>query len=776
MTANSSNYIAKNIAGNSVSIDTNTDGEIQVSEALLIAEIQLVNPQTNQFMSAITSMDGIQGFTNLKKLTLSFLNNLSSISLNGHTNIMEVNIADCDILSNVNFQGCTSLKTLIMTRNYALTSLSVTNLTNLEFLQVPQNGLASINVSGCSALKNFYVWDNWLTSLDLSNLVNLLSVDVYNNNLSSLTLLNNNSLTLLNASGNALQSIATNQSPLLYKLVIDNNNFSNLAFSGFPGLAILNCSNNQFTSIDVSSINNLVTFSCSNNPNLAYLFVKNGKNNFTQTQSQFSNTPNLVYICADDNEISDINTRLTNYGQTNVVVNSYCSFTPGGTFYTIQGNTKYDVNANGCDVNDPMKAFQKFTITNGSVTGNVIANSTGNYTIPVQAGSHTVTPILENPTYFTISPTSFTANFPAQASPLTQNFCITSNGNFNDLEVFVIPVTAAVPGFNAKYKLVFKNKGTTTQSGTLTMSFDDNLINFNTSTVSPNTQSTGNLSWNFTNLTPFETREIILTFTLNTPTATPPLNSGNILSYNVIISGATDETPSDNSFALNQTVVNSFDPNDKTCLEGTAISTAKVGDYVHYLIRFENNGTANAQNIVVKDVIDTNKFDLNSLIALNGSHSFVTRITAPNTVEFIFENIQLPFNDATNDGFVTFKIKTKSTLVLGDTFSNSAKIYFDYNAPITTNTYTTAVQNILATNEVENSRDFMAFPNPVENFVYFKTKENLLKAEVFDVSGRIILSVGVSNNSADLSSLSKGVYLIKVFTKDKSYLKKLVKK
>ncbi len=57
-----------------------------------------------------------------------------------------------------------------------------------------------------------------------------------------------------------------------------------------------------------------------------------------------------------------------------------------------------------------------------------------------------------------------------------------------------------------------------------------------------------------------------------------------------------------------------------------------------------------------------------------------------NKVEFIFENINLPFDDANNDGFVAFKIKTKSSLVLGDTFSNSANIYFDYNFPIVTNT------------------------------------------------------------------------------------------
>ncbi|WP_185146708.1 T9SS type A sorting domain-containing protein [Chryseobacterium sp.] len=458
----------------------------------------------------------------------------------------------------------------------------------------------------------------------------------------------------------------------------------------------------------------------------------------------------------------------------NINVNSYCSFTPGGSFHTLQGNTKYDFNSNGCDTTDPVKAFQKFTITNGTVTGSIIGNNSGNYSIPVQAGTHTITPILENPTFWSISPNVLTVNFPTQTSPLTQNFCVTANGNHNDLEVMVIPVTPAAPGFNAKYKILFKNKGTATQSGSVVFNYNDNLMNFSTATVAPGSQSTGTLNWNFTNLLPFETREITLTFALNTPTATPPLNGNDVLHFTSQINGLTDETPPDNTFALNQTVVNSFDPNDKTCLQGTAITQTQVGDYVHYLIRFENTGTANAQNIVVKDEIDLTKFDINSIVALNGSHSFVTRITSPNVVEFIFENIQLPFNNATNDGFVAFKIKTKSTLNTGDSFSNLAKIYFDYNAPIVTNTYTTTVQALLATAETA-TENFSIYPNPVKDMLYFKTNEKIVKLEIFDVSGRIISSIGIKGNSADLSGLAKGHYLIKAYTKDRIIVKKLIK-
>lgn len=199
-------------------------------------------------------------------------------------------------------------------------------------------------------------------------------------------------------------------------------------------------------------------------------------------------------------------------------------------------------------------------------------------------------------------------------------------------------------------------------------------------------------------------------------------------------------------------------------------------DYAHYLIRFENNGTANAQNVVVKDVIDTVKFDISSLVVMDASHNLVTNITSPNIVEFIFENIQLPFTDATNDGYVMFKIKTVASLALGDTFSNTANIYFDYNAPINTNTYTTTIQHALSTAEnIPNSDGIVFYPNPVRDMLHFQTNLVVTKTEVYDAAGRKLGSFSVRNNAVDLSILKSGIYMIKVFTKDNVKVSKLIK-
>ena len=155
---------------------------------------------------------------------------------------------------------------------------------------------------------------------------------------------------------------------------------------------------------------------------------------------------------------------------------------------------------------------------------------------------------------------------------------------------------------------------------------------------------------------------------------------------------------------------------------------------------------------------------MSTLELIDASHSCVTRITNPNKVEFIFENINLPFDDANNDGYVSFKIKTKPNLVVGNSFSNLANIYFDYNFPIVTNNYTTTIQNTLGLQENELINDVVAYPNPVKDFLNFKTEHPILKVEIYDNSGRILSSNSVSENKVDLSNLKTASYILKLYT------------
>ena len=662
-------------------------------------------------------------------------------------------------------------------------------------VKIDTNNNGEIEINEASVITRLNVYSSNIANLDgINNFTNLVYLDCSSNLLTTLNFSQNVLLTNLSCELNFLANINVTQNTLLFYFNCSGNQLTNINISQNVLLGELYCAGNQLTNLDVSNNNNIYYVVCnrnlitsldlSNNNLLASLVVNNNpiqyiilKNNHIDNLIHFlpNSCPNLQYICVDEIELNDIQNQVTQLGYTNCQVNSYCSFTPGGQFYTIQGQNKFDNENNGCDIADGSIPYLKFSISSGTTTGSIISNNTGNYSIPVQTGSHTITPILENSSYFNVSPTNIVVNFPAQASPFTQNFCITPNGEIHDVEISILPVGVAIPGFDCNYQIIYKNKGNQTENGTINLAFDDTIFDFVSTNVTTSSQTFGNLNWNYSNLQPFETRSIYVVLNLNSPMETPAVNANDILNFIATIT-IPGEVPCDNNsqvfsqcdnvFTLNQTVVNSYDPNDKTCLQGNTIAPEKVGDFVHYMIRFENTGTFPAENIVVKDMIDTAKFDVSSLIPLYASHNYITKI-ADNKVEFIFENINLPFDDANNDGYIAFKIKTLPTLVVGNTFSNLANIYFDYNFPIITNTAITTIA-ALSNPNFEFANYFSLFPNPTKNELNIKLKSaiEINSIQIYNAIGQLVTVQTGNALKLDVSNLKTGNYFIKVNTNE----------
>jgi hypothetical protein len=610
----------------------------------------------------------------------------------------------------------------------------IENFINLVRLNVAYNTITAINLASFSNLQVFLCQSNQITSLDFTGLTSLTGITAWQNQLDS----------------------------------VNVNGLVNLVTAWFD--------TNQLTTVDFSSCINLNNVYCTNNQ-LVWMNIKNGKN---EANVGLGGNPSLRYICADEGQLNTIQNLLDVFGMTNCNIGTYCSFTPGGVYYSIEGNSKFDYNNNGCDLSDIPYPNLKLNFSNGAVTGSMFANTSGNYSLPVSAGTHTITPILENPTYFTVSPIATAVTFPSQSSPYTQAFCVSANGIHNDVEAWIIPLNRARAGFDARYKIVYKNKGNQTMSGTLTFGFDDDYMDFVSASPVPESINFSLLTWSYVNLAPFERREIEVTLNMNTPMESLPLNIGSIIKFeSTIFPLAGDETQTDNSNRLQQVVVGSFDPNDKNCLEGNVVGVEKIGEYVHYMIRFENTGNYAAENVVVKDIIDTTKFDIVTLVPLSSSHSFITKITNANRVEFIFENINLPFDDANNDGYVVFKIKTKSTLIVGDTFSNTANIYFDYNFPIITNTATTIIQT-LETQDFEFGNYFSLYPNPAATVLNLETKATIgvKSINIYNLLGQLVIAIpnADSVSSIDVSNLKSGTYFLKMNTDKGSTNTKFVKK
>jgi uncharacterized repeat protein (TIGR01451 family) len=70
-------------------------------------------------------------------------------------------------------------------------------------------------------------------------------------------------------------------------------------------------------------------------------------------------------------------------------------------------------------------------------------------------------------------------------------------------------------------------------------------------------------------------------------------------------------------------LVNSFDPNDKTCMRKDSITTSQIDDLekLTYLIRFGNTGSADAINIVISDTLDNTFINPSSIRIIDASHS-----------------------------------------------------------------------------------------------------------------------------------------------------------
>lgn len=205
-------------------IDTNGDGEIQVSEAEDMDDTLFIAGK------GIADLTGIEAFVNLYKIDCS-QNQITSLDLTYHPYLgalecwqNQISVLDPSQSPNLRFLWCS---------NNQLTSLDVTNNPELRFFYPYNNPISSIDVTQNPELISFRCTDNLLTSLDVSQNPNLSSLDCWNNNLNSLDLSQN------------------------------------------PNLQYLQCNNSQLTQLDIRNGNNadILVMWAYDNPNLMCIFV-----------------------------------------------------------------------------------------------------------------------------------------------------------------------------------------------------------------------------------------------------------------------------------------------------------------------------------------------------------------------------------------------------------------------------------------------------------------------------------------------------------------------
>lgn len=442
---------------------------------------------------------------------------------------------------------------------------------------------------------------------------------------------------------------------------------------------------------------------------------------------------------------------------------------------TLTGFVRYDSNTNGCDAGDIAVTNFLVNASSNNLTYGASVAADGIYDLKVADETYTVT-LANVPNYFTVNPASTTVSFTNFGNTENLNFCLTANQTVNDLNVTLLPITEARPGFTAEYQLVVQNMGTqNVANATVVLTYDATKQTFVSAVPTTSATASGQLTFAISNLQALQTRR----FDLVMQTLVPPIvNGGDVLNFAATVTpNASDATPQDNTFALAQTAINSYDPNDKQVLQGDEILIEDADQYLDYVIRFQNTGSASAIFVRIEDELHEN-LDWNTLKMVSASHEYRVEITDGNHVEFIFDNINLPHeaaNAAGSNGFIAYKIKPKQTAQVGDIMSGNASIFFDYNLPIITNSVSTEVVLQLNTPEFVGTT-VRVYPNPTDGKLYIQTNgEQVLTATVFSLQGKELLQFN-SADAINIDRLSAGIYLLEVNTDSGKSNFKIVRK
>ncbi|WNM19946.1 T9SS type A sorting domain-containing protein [Flavobacterium capsici] len=384
-------------------------------------------------------------------------------------------------------------------------------------------------------------------------------------------------------------------------------------------------------------------------------------------------------------------------------------------------------------------------------------------------------------TYYACTTTYTDVTLPTGSGANTLYFPVTVINPHIDASVSLYTNNSPRPGFSYSNYITYKNNGTLPiASGTITFT-KDNLVTINSISQTGTTPTANGFTYDFTNLQPFETRYI--TVTLQVPTI-PTVQLGDLLTNSVSISADNDLYLTNNTASVTQTVVGSYDPNDKMESHGRNIvfEDFTANDYLTYTIRFENTGTANAEFIRIEDALDS-QLDENTFELISASHQVNVRRNGTQ-LTFHFYAINLPPSSINIDdghGYVQFKIKPKPDYDVGDIIPNTASIFFDYNPPIVTNTFETEFVESLSTSTFTKD-NVVVYPNPANDFVQValnNSNESISSITITDILGKTILeqkNINSNQTTINTSSLAKGMYLLKITSgTNASLVKKVVK-
>jgi uncharacterized repeat protein (TIGR01451 family) len=444
----------------------------------------------------------------------------------------------------------------------------------------------------------------------------------------------------------------------------------------------------------------------------------------------------------------------------------------GGNCPEISGSVHIDYDSD-CLVNGLDQPLANRLIVANPGNYLTTTDQNGNYSMSLPIGTYIVEEIINDPGYLIGCTPNY--SFPLLTSS-------DSIGGLNFMDTLLNPIdvsttifnTDIAPGFNFYVYPQFNSTtpGVSVQSLDAWITIPSGVTM--TTWAHPHTQSNDTV---YFSLNGFSSPNNVIHFVANT---TLPLGMVmNFCSGIEVVAG--EQNVLNNICCYSSIVTGSFDPNDKTMFlngvqsDSTIFLTDQMLDYV---IRFQNTGTAPAQDIFILDTISTT-LDLNSFEYVIASHNCTVSILENNVLKFNFPQIFLP--DSTNNepeshGFVRYRIRQSSQNVTGTVINNTAYIYFDFNEAVVTNTtYDIIVVDDLGIEE-EDIFNVKLFPNPTTSILNVESESIIDAISVFSLNGQLVkqLSPSSKKSTIDLSDLTKGVYLFEINCEKDRIIKRII--
>lgn len=443
-----------------------------------------------------------------------------------------------------------------------------------------------------------------------------------------------------------------------------------------------------------------------------------------------------------------------------------------------------DANSNGVlDINESGLAFAPVTLMgnfNNSIT--VYTDSNGVFTYSGQAylGSIVVASI---PTWwltqhgYTLTQNAFSMTTNC-TNPMMAYFAVNCSPVLcADLWTSVTPWIGYYQNTTNSIKVKWGNNGPNATTGyTLTLTYPSSVTpNLSTIQYSNYVVSGNTITWTFGPGSSYIYETDIIYFSV--PAGYP---SGTAHSYSTVITplgSTTDCNGLNNDGSLCMILGNSYDPNDKS-VSLQPILDPGTQEELTYVVRFQNTGTAPAQDVYIIDTLSSN-LDWSTLKVISTSHNMQLIDLGNGVMKFNFPGIWLPdstSNEPASHGDVVFSVKENTSNTVGSEIENTAHIYFDWNPAIVTNT--TYNVNAYLGIEEEKQIEVSIYPNPAENLLHVVSNQWIEKVVVVDLMGKEILTQNMNNVAMDLdlSALNSGTYLLQMISNDQVSTKRFVKK